>query len=433
MLKFSNKTFYSRHRRDMKKYIIHKKSLHIINSFSKNKIVLDECDELIIDFTTESISKILEINNKYETIILTDVIEISDDIFGLLKNVKSILLPNGKLIISSINYKWSIFLKIFEKLKTKDFTGKYSYIHNKKIKNIASGVGFEYLSSTSRQIFPFHFFKIGTFVNKSLEALLFFLNFGIKTYIVLRNKGQDIYKHSKTIIIPAKNEEGNLVELVDRIPKLEKYEIIIACGESQDKTFEKAQEIMSNESFFNIKVIQQTKTGKANAVWESLDISSGELVAILDADISVDPETIPSFFEIIDQNEADFVNGTRLIYEMEHGAMRRINLFGNRVFQSIIGFIIKKDLTDSLCGTKVFRKSLIPRIKWWQNEYNVNDPFGDFDLLFSAAYTGEKIIEFPVHYRSRKYGKTQISRFKDGFKLIKYLLKSYFIFNTTTE
>ena len=233
-----------------------------------------------------------------------------------------------------------------------------------------------------------------------------------------------------SIIIPAKNEEGNLVELIGRIPYLgEETEVIISCGVSQDNTLKVAQSLTSDH--LKIKVIQQSESGKANAVWEALDIASNELIAILDADISVDPEKLTDFFQIIESGRADFVNGTRLIYPMEKGSMRLINNLGNRFFQFIITLIIKLPLTDSLCGTKVFKKSLYEKIIFWQKTIKIKDPFCDFDLLFSAAYSGENILEFPIHYRTRKYGKTQISRFRDGFKLIRYLTKSFYKFNSS--
>lgn len=112
--------------------------------------------------------------------------------------------------------------------------------------------------------------------------------------------------------------------------------------------------------------------------------------------------------------------------------MRKLNLIGNRVFQKVVSFITNEKLSDSLCGTKVFKKDFIPKLLWWQKRFNLYDPFCDFDLLFAASYTGEKIVEYPIHYKSRTYGKTQISRFRDGFKLIIYLIKSFFIFHTSS-
>ena len=125
------------------------------------------------------------------------------------------------------------------------------------------------------------------------------------------------------------------------------------------------------------------------------------------------------------------MNGTRLIYQMEKKSMRFLNKLGNRFFQFFIGKLINEKLTDSLCGTKVFKKSFLPDLKFWQSEFLVKDPFGDFDMIFSAAYSGQKIIELPINYRERKYGKTQISRFRDGFKLFFYLFMSFIFFNTS--
>ena len=175
---------------------------------------------------------------------------------------------------------------------------------------------------------------------------------------------------------------------------------------------------------------EQSKNGKANAIWEGIENCNNELIAILDSDLSVDPETLSDFFEIIENGYADFVNGTRLIYKMEKGAMRSLNKFGNRVFQYLISKLITVKLTDSLCGTKVFKKSNVNFIKKWQNNMIFKDPFCDFDLIFSAAYSSKKIVELPVHYRTRTYGTTNISRFRDGWKLLFYFFNSYFLFRT---
>ena len=78
---------------------------------------------------------------------------------------------------------------------------------------------------------------------------------------------------------------------------------------------------------------------------------------------------------------------------------------------------------------KVFKIDQKVDIKNWQNTINLKDPFGDYDLLFSAAYSGKQILELPIHYKKRTYGKTQISRFRDGYKLIRYLLRSFVVLN----
>jgi len=428
-IKIPNKTFYQRHSREVLRFTNNEDSLHIINIKSKDKIYGDTSEKIYLDFDNKEID--LNTSKKYDVIVLTDIVEVHTDIFFLLSKLSQILNPTGKLIITSFNSKYKIIIKILELLRLKDANIKYSYIQNKKIRNITSGLGYDYLSSYTKQILPFKLLGLGSFVNGVLEATLSFLSIGIKTYSVFRVQNSDVKKHTKAIIIPAKNEEGNLKNIINRIPKNEKYEIIIPCSESKDNTVSVAKNISEQEKYFTIKTFTQTGKGKANAVWEAMEKIDSEVVAILDADISVDPETLPDFFEIIDKNNADFVNGTRLIYEMERGSMRYLNHLGNRVFQYFVGKIISQPLTDSLCGTKVFKRDLYKKIIWWQHNSSALDPFGDFDLIFTAAFTGQKIIEYPIHYRTRTYGKTQISRFRDGYKLIKYLFKSFKVFKTS--
>lgn len=430
-LKSINREFYRRHNLELERYLFSNSSLHIINKNSKTKIDENYSEKLYFDTSSDIDSQIENIEKKFDVIVVTDVLEIYSDIYLFLEKLNNLLEDNGKLILSSVNTRWGNLLKIAELLGLKSKTNNFSYIHLNKIEKISNGAGYDLIETITRQFIPFKFLYLGNIINKILELLLFYFKFGVKTYIVLRKISIREKSLSKTIIIPAKNEEGNLEELVSRIPKFENCEIIFSIGESSDRTLEVSKKIIDKNSDFNIKLIEQSKNGKANAVWEAIALSSGDVLAILDSDLSVDPETLKDFFKIIESNSADFVNGTRLVYEMEKGSMRIINKLGNRVFQYLIGKIINEDLTDSLCGTKVFKKDLIKKIFWWQDNFNLKDPFGDFDLIFAASYTGQKILEYPIHYRTRKYGTTQISRFRDGFKLVKYLSKSFIVFNSS--
>jgi len=430
-MKIKNSTFYKRHELELEKYLNQKKSLHISNLSSKNKINLNSIDNIFLDLEDIGNLQKLDIVKKYERIVFTDVIENHYDLNNLLTSALNLLNEDGKLIISSLNYKYSIIFKMFEFFNLKDSNKNYSYINPKKIDQVTSGIGLSYQKYYSKQIFPFKFFGLGNYLNSILESIFFYFNLGIKTYMVFKPTERSVEKFSKSVIVPAKNEAGNLEELIDRIPDFENLEIIFSYGKSDDNTLEVMKNIMKLNNKYNFKLVKQSKNGKANAVWEALDVVENDLIAILDADISVDPETLIDFFEIIENNRADFVNGTRLIYQMEKNSMRFLNKIGNRFFQFFIGKIINEQLTDSLCGTKVFKRSFISDLKLWQSEFNVTDPFGDFDLIFSAAYTGQKILELPINYRERKYGKTQISRFRDGLKLFVYLFMSFIVFNTS--
>ena len=435
-MKFNSNTsryFYQSHSKEISKYISSSTSyLNLVNESSNipdnlflNLLKVDpEID--ILETLNQNAEK-----NSLDVLILTDIFELSDDIYSTLKYIKEYLKEDGILILSSINPLWNLIVKILEKLRYKKPTVVKSYIKPNKIENVLSALSYTKIKNYNRIYFPYNLFGIGKALNFVFYIFLPFLNLGIRNYLVYSNLNGSRKTMSKSILIPAKNEEGNLHELISRIPDFDsKFETIIICGPSKDNTLEKALQLKNLFLQKNIKVLEQSQNGKANAIWEGMENCNNDLIAILDSDLSVDPETLPFFFEIIENGYADFVNGTRLIYKMEKGAMRSLNKFGNRIFQFLISKLISVKLTDSLCGTKVFKKSNIDFIKKWQNNMIFKDPFCDFDLIFSAAYSSKKIVEFPVHYRTRTYGTTNISRFRDGWKLLFYFFNSYFLFRT---
>ena len=266
----------------------------------------------------------------------------------------------------------------------KDKTNIKSYIKPEKIETILRASNFQRIKKYNRLYIPFRLFGIGNLINIIFYLFLPFINLGMRNYLIYTKLWRKQKKVSKSIIIPAKNEEGNLDELIRSNSNflMKSSELIIVCGDSKDNTYEKSIEIKEQLSSLNIKAIKQSKNGKANAVWEGVDVSSNDLIAILDSDLSVDPETLPDFFEIIEFGNADFVNGTRLIYQMEKGSMQTLNKIGNRVFQFLISKLISVQLSDSLCGTKVFKKSNIEFITKWQKNMYVSDPFLILTYIF---------------------------------------------------
>ncbi len=434
MFKLSRREFYKNHFSEIEKYILPNTSiLHVTSNASENELNQKKYDTIYLDSAIDIENQEFNLENKkYDFIVVTDIFEVSSDIYEFVKLIKKFLNKEGKVLLTSINPKWNLFFRVFESLGVKRKSEINSYIKPSKISNIFYSLNFEKLNSYNRQVFPFRLFGIGKFINVFLEITLGFFNLGIKTYFLYQLKNEVKKEYSKSIIVPAKNESGNLNELINRIPVFSSnYEIIIACGPSKDNTFEVANAIRDEKLDLDIIVFEQTKNGKANAVWEAIKQSKYDAIAILDADISVDPEELTNFFEVIENTNCDFVNGTRLMYPMEDSAMRYINKIGNRSFQYLISKLIGINLSDTLCGTKIFKKSRIDSLYAWQEKLIISDPFCDFDLIFSSAYSGAKILEYPVHYRSRKYGKTNISRFRDGWKLILYLFNSLILFKSS--
>ena len=431
-MRISSKLYNDNHVNELVRYVNNSQdSIHLLSEKSINIDGFKKLNKELHLINENNLNNFVSsLSRKYDLVIVTDLFEMTENIYEFFENIKLILKPDGKLLINSVNPKWNRVLRFFEFIGLKASSQGRSMINPRNLNNIAKSSGFDLNQFYSRQLFPFKLGFIGVLINKVLELVLMPFNFGIKYYMVFAPYGSKSEFKTKSIIIPAKNEEKNLVPLIERIPIFEDdYELIVVYGPSQDKTEDVVNKL--SETFPNIKIItlKQSKNGKANAVWEAVSIASNDLIAILDSDQSVDPETLTEFFNILESGNADFVNGTRLIYPMEDKAMRALNTYGNKIFQFLISLVIQQKLSDSLCGTKVFKKTNVIKILNWQKTLKSKDPFGDFDLIFSAAYAGDKILEYPVHYRARVYGETQISRFRDGLKLIRYFLESFYYFN----
>jgi hypothetical protein len=433
MLKLNSNTFYTRHQNELNRYIFNKSdTLHIIADDVEKNNLKNDCDYIFVE-KEENLQKVIkQIDKVYSLIIITDLLESTEEINDIFHQLNLKLIENGKLLITSLNNTWYPVINLLEKLKLKKESRKKIYTGVKKLNNVLPKTSLILVDYNTRQLLPFKVFGIGNFINSLLEILCSKFNLGIKTYMLLQKISTSSRQLSKSIIIPAKNEEKNLVPLIGRIPEFKDMEIIIVCGASEDNTLGVANSIKEKSSF-NIQVIEQSGKGKANAVFEALAITRNDAIAILDSDISVDPETLTDFFRILENGEADFVNGTRFVYRMEKDSMRFFNIIGNKIFQFLIAIVISRNLSDSLCGTKVFQKELKEKILTWQGYNKAPDPFGDFDMLFSAAFSGQSIAEYPIHYRSRQYGKTQISRFRDGFKLLYYFINSVVNFNSSID
>lgn len=230
---------------------------------------------------------------------------------------------------------------------------------------------------------------------------------------------------SLSIVIPARNERGNIENAVRRLPDLSgvDIEVVFVEGHSKDGTWEEIQRVAGADSApFRIKALRQTGRGKADAVRLGFAHASGELLTILDADLTMPPERLGDFYDAYCHGQGDFVNGNRLRYPMAPGAMRPLNRLGNPLFAALLSFVLEVRLEDSLCGTKLFARHDYERFLRWRDDFGDYDPFGDFNLLFPAAVLGLGIVEVPIPYDARDYGTSQIRRFRDGWRLLRMTL-----------
>lgn len=227
---------------------------------------------------------------------------------------------------------------------------------------------------------------------------------------------------SCTVVVPCRNEVGNIDELVRRVPKIGSHtELVFIDGNSTDGTIERIQENIRRHPERDISLLHQKnmKGGKGAAVFQAFDEVQGDVIMILDADMTVAPEDLPRFFLALAEGHAEFANGARLTYPMEPNAMQPANIVGNRAFALLFSWLLRTRVTDTLCGTKVLFREDWARVRDARPLFGGHDPFGDFDLLFAARYAGLRLLDVPVHYHARTSGVTKIHRWRDGVSLLR--------------
>ncbi|SHF73783.1 Methyltransferase domain-containing protein [Mariniphaga anaerophila] len=368
----------------------------------------------------------IELDKKFDVVVLSNVIGYLVDIQQVFEEIHKVCHAETKIVITYYNIFWEPLIKFAEFIGIKKRGPKQSWISRKDLANLLYLAGFETYKQNSSMLFPFYVPLLSSFLNKFLSRLPVFNWFALNQYSfaqpVAKVSEEEVQrKYSTTVLIPARNESGNIENAILRMPDFGNHiEIIFVEGNSTDDTWEKVQQIQQKyKDTHDIKILQQPGKGKGDAVRAGYDVATGDILMILDADLTVPPEQLPKFYNAIAANKGGFINGTRLIYPMEKNAMRFLNTLGNKFFSLAFSWLLEQPVKDTLCGTKVmFRKDYL-RLAANRSYFGNFDPFGDFDLLFGAFKLNLKIIDMPIRYQERIYGDTNISRFKHGLLLLK--------------
>ena len=290
------------------------------------------------------------------------------------------------------------------------------------LQNLLNLNNFEIISKKTEILFPLDDF-LSKFLNKYLSKLWPFHLLNLTNFFVVRKIRPVEIEKSVSIVIPCRNEEGHIKNLINRIPQIGlKTEVIFVEGGSKDKTFDEILSCLDSRKDIEMKLIKQKGIGKGDAVRAGFEISSNEILMILDSDISVAPENLRKFYDLIKNSNGEFINGVRLVYPMENKAMRFLNLLGNKFFAHSFSWVLNQIIKDTLCGTKVLSKSNYEKIKKNRSYFGEFDPFGDFDLIFGAVKQNLKIVDLPIRYFAREYCETNISRWKHGLLLLRMLI-----------
>ena len=367
----------------------------------------------------------IELDEKFDVIIISNSIGFFDDIQTVFEQINKVCHERTRIIITYYNHLWEPMLKLGERIGFKRRTPNQSWLSTTDIKNLLQLTGFESFRETRRLLFPFYVPVVSWFMNKYVAHLPLFNSFSINSYINARpvlNPSADVSeKYSTTVVIPARNEAGNIENAILRLPKFGKHvEIIYVEGNSTDNTWDTILEVQKKyEATHDIKVAKQSGKGKGDAVRKGYSMATGDILMILDADLTVPPEDIPKFYHAIASGKAEFINGSRLVYPMEKNAMRFLNMLGNKFFSMVFSWLLEQNIKDTLCGTKVMFREDYNRLIENRKFFGEFDPFGDYDLLFGAYKLNLKIMDLPIRYRDRTYGSTNISRFRHGLLLLR--------------
>ena len=356
-------------------------------------------------------------------IIVSDLITSLWDIQIFFRKVRTYVSPRTKIIISSYNHLWEPILNLGETLGLKARQPLQNWLSIKDIENILHLENFEIIKVEKKLLFPKYIPLFNLFVNKFIANLPGINGLDLIKFITARPVYSEPKEYSISIVVPARNEKGNMENAIKQTPAFGSHqEFIFIEGNSSDGTYEEMLRVQKAYPEVDIKVMKQTGKGKGNAVREAFDVATCDILMILDADLTTPPADMPKFYDALRNNKGEFINGCRLVYPMEKEAMRLLNFIANKFFGWFFSYLLGQRMKDTLCGTKVLFKKDYEMIIANRSYFGDFDPFGDFDLLFGAAKLNLKIAEVIVHYRDREYGSTQISRFSHGWLLIKMSL-----------
>ena len=369
----------------------------------------------------------ITLEETFDIIIISDTVGYFEDIQKALEELHKISHAGTRIIITYQNFFWLPFFNIAEKVRLKMPSKRINWLNRDDISNLLDVTGFDVIRKGSRFLFPKFVPVISWLCNRYLVHLPLFSRIAFVGYIIARPLPQTkVPLNAKTVsvIIPARNEKGNIENAIRRMPRMgKKTEVIFIEGHSSDETVDEIVRVAKKyKSSWDIRYAVQDGKGKGDAVRKGFDMAKGEYLMILDADLTVPPEDLPKFFKAIASGKGEYINGTRLVYPMEKEAMRPLNLIGNRFFSVMFSWLLRQRIKDTLCGTKVISRDNWDRLVANRGYFGDFDPFGDFDLIFGSAKLNLKFVEIPIRYQAREYGDTNISRFRHGWLLLKMVV-----------
>lgn len=367
----------------------------------------------------------LEMNEKFDYVVIAGLANDVWDIQTMLEKVTQLCHPGTRVVLDIFNKLWQLPIALARSTGLAQRMLRQNWVSVDDMRNLLRISGFEVISTSGEVLLPLRLPVIDIIFNRFLVKLWPFHHLGLTQVLVAR---PDPFRHgslvdpsaSVSVVVPARNEAGHIEEILERMPSMgSRTEIIFVEGNSTDDTWDTIRSTVDELGDPDIRYYQQAGQGKGDAVRQGYKHATGEVLMILDADMTVAPEDLPRFFDAISNGSGEFINGVRLIYPMEDEAMQFLNYLGNKFFGVTFSWLLRQPVKDTLCGTKVLSRTAYDEIANNRSYFGDFDPFGDFDLLFGAAKLNLRIVDIPIRYRQRRYGSTNIDRWRHGVLLLR--------------
>jgi SAM-dependent methyltransferase len=364
----------------------------------------------------------LPLEGPFDAVILSDLANELWDVQRVLERVRGLCTPRTRIIVNTYSRLWEWPLGAARRLGLAKPLLRQNWLTADDIASLLNLAGFDVVRRFEEVLWPLGTPLLAPLLNRVAVKLWPLRHLALTNFLVARPRPEaPRIEHDRptvTVGVPARNEAGNVPALLERLPAMGGgTEVIFVEGNSTDDTYAVLERSLSGFGRLPWALLKQKGKGKGDAVRQGFDAARGDIVMILDADLTVPPEDLARFYEALRSGTGEFVNGVRLVYPMEGQAMRFLNLVGNKLFSLAFSWILGQPIKDTLCGTKALWRADYQRIAAGRTYFGEFDPFGDFDLIFGAARLNLKIVDLPVRYRRRTYGDTNIHRWRHGMLL----------------
>ena len=370
----------------------------------------------------------LVLKETFDVIILSDLLNDLYDVQQVLENLHDLIHPGARIVLNFFNNLWRLPLSAVKLLGLGAETLEQNWLSPADMVNLMGLAGFDIIKRDARILFPLWLPLLSAAANRYLVHLAPFCWFALTNFIVARpapacTRQKGGKNPEVSVIVPAKNEAGNIENIFKRAPAMGGgTEIIFVEGHSSDGTYETIRGLMDRYPEKRCALYRQPGRGKGDAVRFGFEKARGDVLMILDADLTAPPEDLPRFYKALVTGKGEFINGVRLVYPLADQSMRFFNILGNKFFSLAFSWLLGQPIKDTLCGTKVLYRKDYAAISKNRRYFGEFDPFGDFDLLFGAAKLNLKIVEMPIRYRPRCYGETNINRWRHGWLLLRMVV-----------